>query len=855
MFCKNLQHPLRFFLKLALLVSLSNSLSAQLRQSGIQLGEPIQLSTEEVERLTSKAPIDLAKKSASAQAGEKSGAAVPLSGFTIDRSNRNAVVAAYHRYYLASEDFETDMNWTGDVANCEAGTIASAFRDKTLRRINYYRAQSGLPADIYFDVTKNDKAQEAALIMAYENSLSHDPADDFPGNPCLSPSGIEAAAAGNLALGSYGPGAVDAYMIDDGSNNSVVGHRRWLLYSRAQEMGSGSIPFNYSNWPISLPEHNAANCIWVIGDFKPAPTPQAAAYPNDGYVPWQLSPDSGESFPRWSYSYPGANFSSASVTMTHGGAPVAVTQESVTTGAGDNTLVWRPGGIPDAAPGGDTTYTVSISGITGVGFTSTSYDVTVIDPYRVNDSPVVSGSATPFANTANSYTFSATDQAEAYEVQVFEVDSATWLEGAESSPTPMVIDNTDAAYSLLSTAYADSGSRAFHLAVANPAEDESFTIDRTIFFETGSEVSFSYRRFWMRPETKLRIEISADNGSNFTLIGSIDGQNSSGSSADWDGSFTDVSFAVPVGLQNTGALLRFRIEATGSYYPLGGGGNPVSFFGLHIDNIEVSNANELVVFDTQTLGGAATGFDFTPTSSGQDYLIQVLPELGGHQFGAGSPLEVSSIEGVPAPDITSASTAEGVQGAVFSYLITATNAPTSYGASGLPAGASIDSGTGEITGTIVPGTYPGITISATNAGGTANAPLTIHVLTGYEHYIEQNALSLGAPGEDDDEDSILNLIEVALDGFDPEVPDAHLLPGIEIVDDTMVMTIQKSGVKGLDYAIIGTDDLSADPWLSSGISILTDDATTLEVSVPMSHADRYFLQLSVTQNSEPTTSN
>ena len=41
---------------------------------------------------------------------------------------------------------------------------------------------------------------------------------------------------------------------------------------------------------------------------------------------------------------------------------------------------------------------------------------------------------------------------------------------------------------------------------------------------------------------------------------------------------------------------------------------------------------------------------------------------------------------VGAPVITSATTASGTVGSAFSYQITATNTPTSYGATGLPAG-------------------------------------------------------------------------------------------------------------------------------------------------------------------------
>jgi hypothetical protein len=80
-----------------------------------------------------------------------------------------------------------------------------------------------------------------------------------------------------------------------------------------------------------------------------------------------------------------------------------------------------------------------------------------------------------------------------------------------------------------------------------------------------------------------------------------------------------------------------------------------------------------------------------------------------------------------APVITSPTTATGTAGSSFSYWITASNSPSSYSASGLPNGLSVNSTSGQISGTpAVAGTYP-VTISATNAGGTGSATLTLNV--------------------------------------------------------------------------------------------------------------------------------
>jgi len=82
-----------------------------------------------------------------------------------------------------------------------------------------------------------------------------------------------------------------------------------------------------------------------------------------------------------------------------------------------------------------------------------------------------------------------------------------------------------------------------------------------------------------------------------------------------------------------------------------------------------------------------------------------------------------------APVSTSATTASGTVGSAFSYQISATNTPTSYGATGLPAGLSVNSTTGLISGTPTAAGTSTVTLSATNSSGTGNATLTLAVGT------------------------------------------------------------------------------------------------------------------------------
>ena len=118
----------------------------------------------------------------------------------------------------------------------------------------------------------------------------------------------------------------------------------------------------------------------------------------------------------------------------------------------------------------------------------------------------------------------------------------------------------------------------------------------------------------------------------------------------------------------------------------------------------------------------------TPTQAG----ISAVALSATNEGGTGARSLILSISQASAalPEITSQTTAQGASGSQFLYRIEATNSPTSYGAEGLPEGLSLNPATGVITGTLPSPRGYSMTLTATNAQGTASKTLVLTVTGG-----------------------------------------------------------------------------------------------------------------------------
>ncbi len=151
-----------------------------------------------------------------------------------------------------------------------------------------------------------------------------------------------------------------------------------------------------------------------------------------------------------------------------------------------------------------------------------------------------------------------------------------------------------------------------------------------------------------------------------------------------------------------GTALRYQITATNS---------PTSF-----------NATGLPAgLTVNTASGLISG---TPTAAGTSNVSLSATNASG----TGTAALTLTINSAPAaPVITSASSATGTVNTAFRYQITATNGPTSFNATGLPPGLSVNTSSGLISGTPTAAGTSNVTLSATNTGGTGTAALTLTI--------------------------------------------------------------------------------------------------------------------------------
>lgn len=603
----------------------------------------------------------------------------PGSGdFTVDSLNRNDVIAFWHGVYQASEGYQDRHAWTGNYTatspytNAE-GTTAAAFVTDIERRLNFYRALCQVPAGTHLNssasvlidatdptnlyhpastpslsasVTKAAAAQRAAymIIRTYGYSLNgtiYPPLGNATAAMSHTPLATQCVAwttaawnannHGNLAIGFYGPGAIDAYMAENVAGldywNDEVGHRQWMLYPPATDFATGDTPGSFAAATSTI--RPPTNALYVIPKTSETTsvTPQFVAYPAAGYFPAALNTGF------WSLSYPGAGFGSATVTMTTAtGAAVPVTVIIRGGTHGNPVLVWTVTGSAAAtAVTADSQFNVTVSGMTGTAVpTSHSYAVTLINPNQLTSDQCLFGPGTPSLTEAATYQITPPSMAEAIQVNSFQPLATAWSEGAEDSPASAVIANTAASYVFRSTAHFTNdagfgpicGTKSFRLTIPvwydprlNGVPEQSFELDRDLLPGSAATLNFKFWRGYMSPGTSLAVESSSDGGVSWTAVGAaITGTGTSRDAASTATTRSLAASAVPI-------RVRFRLSVSpgmGFYADQYYNGFDYTTIptGIFIDDISSTNCQWLELKHTNELAATATSFNLTGTSAG-----------------------------------------------------------------------------------------------------------------------------------------------------------------------------------------------------------------------------------------------
>jgi hypothetical protein len=178
-------------------------------------------------------------------------------------------------------------------------------------------------------------------------------------------------------------------------------------------------------------------------------------------------------------------------------------------------------------------------------------------------------------------------------------------------------------------------------------------------------------------------------------------------------------YAVPAvnSVSPSSALAGTVVTVTGTGFT---GATAVKFGSFNATAFTVVNATTITA--TAPVGASGT-VDITLTNPAgtsaavlADNFTYLVPSVGSTPVVTG-----------PLPVITSPLNYASAVNQPFSYTIFANNTPTSYNATGLPPGLYINTYTGGITGTpTIAGTYT-LTISASNAFGTASATLLVTI--------------------------------------------------------------------------------------------------------------------------------
>jgi hypothetical protein len=274
--------------------------------------------------------------------------------------SRAAVRSAYYAYYAREGPA------AGAGVSCTVSAPpSSAFRDYILRQVNYQRRLAGLP-NVVADTNPSRLILTQSLAVLFAaNNRTDPPYSTARYTICTS---LLAAVPDAVDVSTF---LLQQFPQFPGTffraSGSTLGRAKFLFPPLAM-ITVGAAVASHSGAATAA----AFRVMGAPLNGPRPPMPYGFAFPAAGYLPTPNLPA------EWMYSYPGANFDAATVTMLEDGVPLSTTvgtRESAMVQP-DNYIAWTRATAVQAGK----RYTVTIAGIGNAPFTSITYTVLPFDP-------------------------------------------------------------------------------------------------------------------------------------------------------------------------------------------------------------------------------------------------------------------------------------------------------------------------------------------------------------------------------------------------------------------------------------------------------------------------------------------
>ncbi len=414
------------------------------------------------------------------------------------------------------------------------------------------------------------------------------------------------------------------------------------------------------------------------------------AWPPPGYVPYQVV------FPRWSFAYPGANFTNATVTMTSSGASWPVSLEPLSNNAGTGRPAktrWcgiynglDPTTVQTSAPQPaiDLAYNVQINGIGSAPFSSVSYQVILFDPAVAGTGdtpPTVTGPSAPQVGGNNQYAVGglpAFASGFQYRTVAFGTVGSYGAEGGLQG----VIANVSSSYNPVDPGVAASGSASYHLATPD-GSTQTLTLPGE-YFATNASASLQFASMlgYATATQVAHVQISLNDGVTWSDLNTQAGSGGPGESSFSNRSLSLASYA--------GLVFEIRFTYTfagnSSYYNETSNG-----VGWNIDNIAFTNASGATPGAAQMVS-AGSIFSYSPAAPGAEALQAEGLLFGTYAISWGPVLNVVAAAGGSSPVFITQPTGQTIATGTTVVFTSAATGAQSYqwylGASAVPGATS-----------------------------------------------------------------------------------------------------------------------------------------------------------------------